>query len=105
MGIVGNRPETGLRVTLRRKPTSAGGADSARAVYEGEIVASDGSAEKLLATVRADGVVSVTPSTTGNATDAHAKRVSLLLRTIVRECERDGRPQLPVKIVRWWGEK
>lgn len=109
MGIVGNRPETGLRVTLRRLATAVGNAAEegahTRAVYDGEIVASDGSRERFLATVRSEGAVSVTPSAAGTVTDANAKRATLLLRTIVRECERDGRAQLPAKIVRWWGEK
>lgn len=102
MGIVGNRPETGLRCTLLR--TSRPGAGT-RATYEGEIVASDGTAARVFASVDQAGVVTVTPAAEGSATEALTKRVGLLLRTIVRECERDGRAQLPPKIVRWWGEK
>ncbi len=113
MGIVGHRPETGLRCTLVRKPApadlSAPAASSAapplRARYEGEIVASDGTTERLVALVDAGGAVSVTPAVESGASEALQKRAVLLLRTIVRECERDGRTQMPAKIVRWWGEK
>lgn len=100
MGIVGNRPETGLRITLRRQrvvPTDP----PVRARYEGEIVAPDGASERFVAVIQEGGTVLCE----GAISDAHAKRVALLIRTILRECERDGRTELPTKIVRWWGEK
>ena len=103
MGIVGNQPETGLRVTLIRKALDTAAAAEVRAVYRGKIVASDGAAVELEATIDTAGAVAISAVSPG--VEANLKRVTQLLRTIVRECERDGRAQMPAKIVRWWGEK
>ena len=103
MPIIGDRPESGIRVVLERRgrdPREP--ADSPPWRYEGTVQTPDGETP-LRATIEADGVVRVE----GPAPEL-AEKVRLILRTAYKQTKHDdGRgPQAPPrKIVRWRGEK
>ncbi len=92
MRIVGEHPETGVRIAVTRPP--AGGPPWR---YEGEAVTADARL-RLEATVSADGHVVVTLPP--GAPAAIAERTRLLLRAAWKHAEGEALPP-PRHIVRW----
>ena len=95
MSIVGNTPESGIRVDVIR---SREGGPPWR--YEGEAVTST-ARFPLLATVSAEGVVRV--DLPPNAPEGLGDRIRLLMRTAYKHAREDAQPP-PRHIVRWRAE-
>jgi hypothetical protein len=102
MGIVGNTPETGVRIDMSRQRE---GGPPWR--YEGQAVTPDAT-WPVVATVADDGQVQVelasapasAAPTEATAIEAIAERVRLLLRAAYKHAREDGQPP-PRRIVRW----
>src|SRR5271156_1702788 len=98
MGIVGDRPEDGLRVSLER-PREGG----PPWVYRGEVVMPTGRFETH-AVVTADGATTVTVTAGGGGDERLAERlahrVKLLLRSAWKHAHADQSPP-PSRLVRW----
>jgi hypothetical protein len=95
MGIVGEHPESGVRVDVQR--ARLGGPPWR---YEGE-AATPGERVRLLAVVEADGTVTVELS--GEATPARAavtEKVRLIMRAAWKHGQESGAAP-PRRIVRW----
>ena len=103
MGIVGDKPETGLRIVLERRRD--GGPPW---TYEGSAFTPDG-AHPLSATLAADGAVEVRlgDSASGELLGQGdlAEKVRLMVRTVYKQSKLDGERAPARKIVRWRGEK
>lgn len=101
MGIVGDKPESGLRLHVEREARNL----DAPYRYRGSLDAPDAS-WPVEAEIAAGGAtrVDVGPSASGGppAPSDAAERVRLILRAALRQA--DGGPP-PRKIVRWRGEK
>lgn len=87
MGIIGERPESGVRVTLTRDASGA---------YVGEATTS---AERYPVRV-AVGEGDAVDVTVEGGDEALAERVRLIVRTAIRHARADGRA-LPRSIQRW----
>ncbi|MBL8610993.1 MAG: hypothetical protein JNL38_26865 [Myxococcales bacterium] len=100
MGIVGDKPESGLRLHVEREARNV----DAPYRYRGTLAAPEDS-WAVEAEIAAGGAtrVDLAPSAGGApAPPDAAERVRLILRTALRQA--DGGPP-PRKIVRWRGEK
>ena len=95
MSIVGNTPESGIRVDVIR---SREGGPPWR--YEGEAVTAT-ARFALIVTVSAEGDVRIDPLP--QAPEAIGDRVRLLMRTAYKHARDDGQPP-PRHIVRWRAE-
>jgi hypothetical protein len=93
MGIVGDRPESGVRIAVER---DARGGSPWR--YEGTATTPD-DAYPVHATIDAGGEVTV--ETAPGAPPDLAEKVRLILRTVVRQAKTDGNGTPARKIVRW----
>jgi hypothetical protein len=97
MGIVGGRPESGVRIALERPVSGA-----APWRYEGTVATPD--AEHPVACVVDDsGDVRVELAAT--APPELSEKVRLLVRTAYKQAKADGKKAPARKIVRWRGEK
>jgi hypothetical protein len=96
MGIVGDRPETGVRVAVERAP--GGGPPWS---YAGEAV-TPAARFPLAAVIASDGVVSV--QLPDGAPAGLAEQVRLNLRAAWKHAHDDGAPP-PRRIVRWRAER
>jgi hypothetical protein len=96
MGIVGGRPETGVRIAVER-----GGPGGPPWRYEGEAVTAD-ARFPLVAVVAADGDVSV--ELPREAPAPLAEKVRLLVRAAWKHAQEDGAPP-PRRIVRWRADR
>src|SRR5262249_47894610 len=98
MGIVGERPESGVRITVQMvvgpRASFPEGVPPGVSVYEGAAVTAT-SEHALRATIDPAGEVSV--EVADGAPPDLAEKVRLILRTVVRES--DG--ALPHKVSRW----
>jgi hypothetical protein len=95
MGIVGQHPETGVRVDVER--TDAGPPWS----YRGEAVTPD-DRFALEARIEADGGVAI--ELDGRAPAGLGQRIRLLLRAAWKHAHEDGTPP-PRRIVRWRADR
>jgi hypothetical protein len=95
MGIVGPRPEQGVRVELER---SEGGPPWA---YRGQAVTP---AESYAATATVANGGEVTVDLEGGAPAGLGERVRLILRAAWKHAAEDGAPP-PRRIVRWRGDR
>jgi hypothetical protein len=92
MGIVGEVPESGVRVTVER---SRG--DGPPWVYRGEVV-TPASRHEVTATVSSQGEVGV--ELAAGAPASLEKRIRLVLRAAWRHATADGSPP-PWRVARW----
>jgi hypothetical protein len=83
MAIVGDRPETGMRIVLDRIPGNTGEAYAGR-----------------LSTPTEDFDIRVEGDVVTGAPAELEEKVRLLVRTAVKHAEADGRPP-PARIARW----
>jgi hypothetical protein len=98
MGIVGDKPESGVRIVLER-PRDGG----PPWVYAGSAFTPD-EAISLGVTVDGDGAVHVTLSEEAPNAEL-AEKVRLMVRTVYKQAQADGERAPARKIVRWRGEK
>jgi hypothetical protein len=96
VGIVGERPETGLRIEVERP---AQGGPPWR--YAGHVVTPEASHE-LVCVVQEDGTIGV--ELAEGAPAAYAEKARLLVRTAFRHAAEDGAPP-PRRIVRWRADR
>ena len=95
MAIIGERPESGMRVELERPR-----GDSPPFRYEG-VIATPEARTPLGATIDAAGEVEVS----GEAHGADTKeKVRLLIRAACKHARAEGRPP-PLRIQRWRGDR
>ena len=97
MAIVGEKPESGIRIVLER-PTTGG----PPWVYRGNAFTPE-AAFPLSAVVEADGVVRIEISAAAPAETG--EKVRLMVRTVYKQAQADGEGAPARKIVRWRGEK
>ena len=99
MGIIGQRPESGVRISVERASTAAASPGPWR--YEG--TAATPEAEfPITATIDASGEVKV--AVPSNAPGDLAEKIRLILRAVYKQ--KDGDERAPArKIVRWRAEK
>lgn len=97
MGIVGERPESGVRIVLER-PRFGG----PPWVYTGSAFTPD-AGFALVATVEADGAVSV--DLAEGAPPEVKEKVRLMVRTLYKQSKAEGDAAPARSIVRWRGEK
>lgn len=97
MAIVGEKPDSGLRIVLER-PRDGG----PPWVYRGSAFTPD-RALPLTAVVEADGVVRI--EIAPDAPPEIASTVRLMVRTVYKQAQADGEGAPARKIVRWRGEK
>ncbi|MGD0679607.1 MAG: hypothetical protein ABSC94_29820 [Polyangiaceae bacterium] len=95
MGVVGQHPETGLRVEMDRPEMAAPWE------YHGEAV-TPSARWPLLVTVSAEGLVTVVLSTEAPA--GLSERVRLLMRAAWKHGKDEGQPP-PRRIVRWRADR
>ena len=97
MPIVGDRPESGVRIAVERDANK----HDPPWIYAGEVHLPDGS-HPVAVTVDAEGevAVSIGPGAPAELTE----KVRLIVRTAYRQAKADGEPPA-WRIVRWRGEK
>jgi hypothetical protein len=94
--IVGDRPETGLRIAIERPPSPG----APPLTYMGAVHA-PGASHAVEVHVGEDGEVTVRFLEAPPADEAAlADRVRLVVRTVLRRAQGDGRPA-PLRIHRW----
>jgi hypothetical protein len=104
MPIVGDRPESGLRIAIERDAKK----DEPPWIYAGNVHLPDGD-HPVVVEVDADGEVAVSIGPRADAAAADAppeltEKVRLIVRTAYRQAKADG--EAPAwRIVRWRGEK
>ena len=100
MPIVGDRPESGVRIAIERDAKK----DDPPWIYAGEVHLPDGS-HPLAVEVDADGEVGVAigPGAAELAPQL-TEKVRLIVRTAYKQAKADGEPPA-WRIVRWRGEK
>lgn len=91
MSIVGERPESGMRVRIER-PLEGG----PPYLYEGEVATAEG-ARRLSVVVNAEGEVAVEMS---GADASLVEKLRLMIRAAFRHAREDARPP-PRRIQRW----
>ena len=96
MGIVGDHPETGVRIDVRREP-----ADGPPWRYEGEAV-TPGERFRVAAVIAEDGAVSV--ELQSGAPAGLAEKARLLVRTAWKHAREDDAVP-PRRIVRWRADR
>ena len=92
MGIVGHRPESGIRITVERQ------ASGPPWRYEGTATTPDDDFP-LAATIDEEGEVAVEAGP--SAPPELAEKVRLILRAVVRQAKADGDGAPARKVVRW----
>lgn len=92
MGIIGERPESGVRVTLTRDATDTG-------TYRGDATTPT-ERHPIRVTVGKADAVEVTIEGPAASDEPLAEKVRLIVRTVIRHARADGRP-LPRSIQRW----
>ncbi len=97
MPIVGDRPESGVRIAIERDAKK----NNPPWIYAGEVHLPDGS-HPLAVEVDADGEVGV--SIGPHAPPELTEKVRLIVRTAYKQAKADGEPPA-WRIVRWRGEK
>lgn len=91
MGIIGERPESGVRVTLTKEADTD--------AYRGEATTAT-ERHPVQVAIGEEDAVDVTITGPGATDEALTERVRLIVRTAVRHARADGRP-LPRSIQRW----
>ena len=101
MPIVGDRPESGVRIAIERDAKK----DDPPWIYAGEVHLPDGS-HPVAVEVDANGTVGVAigPGAPPDLTAELTEKVRLIVRTAYRQAKADGEPPA-WRIVRWRGEK
>ncbi len=99
MGIIGDRPESGVRIEVARDARSDNGPPWK---YEGTVATPHG-AHPIVATI--DGSGEVTVDIEAAAPSEVSEKVRLILRTVYRQAKSEGDLSPARKIVRWRGEK
>lgn len=97
MAIVGEKPESGIRIVLER-PRDGG----PPWMYRGSAFTPE-AALPLSAVVEENGVVRI--ETAPDAPPEIAEKVRLMVRTVYKQAQADGDGAPARKIVRWRGEK
>ncbi len=97
MAIVGERPESGIRIVIER-PREGG----PPWIYRGSAFTPE-AAFLLSAVVEVDGEVRI--ELASDAPGEIAEKVRLMVRTLYKQVKADGEAAPARKIVRWRGEK
>ena len=99
MPIVGERPESGVRLVVSRS-----GSEEGPWTYTGAAFLPDATFE-LAIRVGVDGLVSVEPAASGDTVPADlSEKIRLIVRTAYKQAKADGEPP-PLRIARWRGDK